>query len=464
MNIKLFSQINSLIVILFLFIISTQSACKKDDPKDLLPGETAIVNQFIYDITTTWYLWESFIPSDIDINTYPDSYDLFETMKYQQLDHWSAVTDDYRVFQNSLDGIRKMAGYRLQMFQISGSETLYGIIELVYSGGSADLAGLKRGDIIAKINGQSLNSQNYSELLSLDEYTISFGQIVGDQLSETGETVNIVRTELAINPILYFAVIDVQGTKIGYFVYDQFLDSYSTELKSVFSYFASENIDERVLDLRYNPGGYLSTCADLASMIAPSSALDKTFLSMQWNDALTEYLIQQYGENSEYFILDFPQPEINIDMNRMVVITSEGSASASEAIVNGLSPYMDITIIGGQTAGKYTGASLFYDIEEQKHDWGIYLVINRISNSLGNTDYVDGFTPDFEISDDYTTPLGDVSEPLLAKAIEQLTGVTAKKVGALPEYIIPFANYYENEFEKNGIMYLDKELINLGKN
>ncbi|MEN8120191.1 MAG: S41 family peptidase [Bacteroidota bacterium] len=447
-------------ILLFISVLffGAFSGCKKEEPIELPPKEENVVNEFIYDITSTYYLWEQYIPSGIDINDYPDSYELFDTLKYKTLDHWSALTDNYQDFQNSLDGIRKVAGYRLQLFEIAGSQNLYGIVGWVYAGSSAEQAGLKRGDIIVKINGQNLSADNLNDLLSLDSYTIALGQIVGDQVSETGETLSAVKTELAINPILYYDVIDVQGTKIGYFVYDQFLDSYTAELENVFSYFASESIDELVLDLRYNPGGYVTTCANLASMIAPANALDKTFLTMQWNDLLTDYLTQEFGSESDYFITNFPKPNINIDMGRMVVLTSTGSASASEAIINGLSPYMDITIIGERTAGKYTGASLFYDMEEQKHDWGIYLVINRIANSLGNTDYVDGFTPDFEVADDYTTPLGDIAEPLLAKAIEQLTGVIAKKAKSRPENIIPFANYYESELEQNGIMYIDKKL------
>ncbi len=432
------------------------AGCEQDDPKDLIPEETKIVNQFIYDVTTTYYLWDEYIPVGIDINTYADSYNLFETMKYQSLDHWSALTDNYQSFQNSLDGIRKTGGYKLSLFQIAGSDVVYGIVEFVYSGGAAELAGLNRGDIIVKIDGQTLTTDNYIDLFNSDNYLIGFGQLIDNQLSETGVTANIVKTELAINPILFYSVIDVNGSKIGYLVYDQFLDTYTTELKDVFRYFATENIDELVLDLRYNPGGYLTTCAELASMIVPSVSLDKTFITMQWNETLTEYLTQEYGENSDNFILKFPTPEVNVDMSRMVVLTSGRSASASEAVINGLDPYMDITIIGGQTVGKYTGASLFYD-EEKKHDWGIYLVLNRISNALGNTDYVDGFMPDFEVADDYTTPLGDVTEPLLAKAIEQLTGVPAKKTKLLPENTLLFNKYFEFDFEKKGLMIINKE-------
>ncbi len=444
----------SISILFAIFVFNTFVGCKKDDP-EILPTETEIVNQFIFDITSTYYLWEEFIPASANVENYPDSYDLFDAMKYETLDHWSAVTDDYHDFQNTLDGIGKMAGYRLQMFQISGSENLYGVVELVYATSAAEQGGLKRGDIIVEIDGQSLNTQNYSELLSLDEYIIGLGQVIDNQATTSGETISIVKTELSINPILYYDVIEAQGTKIGYFAYDQFLDSYLTELENVFNYFASENIDELVLDLRYNPGGYLTTCVELASMIAPSSVLDKTFLSKQWNIALTDYFTQLYGENSEYFVTNFSQPSVNLDMNRMVVLTSEGSASASEVIMNGLNPYMDITIIGEQTAGKYTGASLFYDVEEQKHDWGIYLVINRISNSLGNTDYVNGFIPDYEIADDYSTRLGDISEPLLAKAIEHLTGIITKKSELITKKNIPYAKFYEHEFEKNGLMIVE---------
>jgi len=82
---------------------------------------------------------------------------------------------------------------------------------------------------------------------------------------------------------------------------------------------------------------------------------------------------------------------------------------------------------------------------------------------LGVTDYVNGFTPDFEVTDDYTTPLGEVTEPLLAKAIEQLTGVIAKKEAILPENIEPFAKYYEHAFEKDGLMYINKSPNNFNR-
>jgi C-terminal processing protease CtpA/Prc len=434
--------------------------CEKEDPLPPEPTETEIVNQFVFDVLSTYYLWDTFIPSGIDISTYSDPNLLFEDMKYDELDHWSAITDDYVAFQDALNGVRTTAGYKLKLFQIADSETVFGIIELVYSGGSADEAGLKRGDIMMKINGESLTTSNYVDLLGLEEYTIGLGQMVDDVLSETGETASIKKREMSINPILYYDVIDVEGTKIGYFVYDQFLDSYTTELKDVFSYFASQNITELVLDFRYNPGGYLSTCVDLAGMIVPEPALDKIFLSMEWNRQLTDYLTSKYGADSGYFKLFFSVPEVNLDLNRLVVLTSERTASASEAIINGLSPYMDVTVIGEQTVGKYTGASLFYDSEEQKHTWGIYLVINKIINVLGNTDYVDGFIPDFAVDDDYTTPLGDVNEPLLAKAIEYLVGVPVKKSVALPDNFQKLDNYYENNFEKNGLMITGKVKLN----
>lgn len=456
--------LNSKVIYIFIIVssISTFVGCKNEAPQPAEPSETEIVNQFVFDVFYTYYLWDTFFPADIDINTYSDPNLLFEDMKYDELDHWSAITDNYVTFQDALNGVRTTSGYKLKLFQIADSVTVFGIIELVYSGGPADEAGLKRGDVLMKINGQSLTTSNYTDLLGLDSYTIGLGQLVDGVLSDTGETANITKREMSVDPILYYDVLDVNGTKIGYFVYDQFLDSDTTELKDVFSYFASENVSELVLDLRYNPGGYLSTCAALASMIAPESSLDKIFLSMEWNQTLTEYFTNKYGENSDYFKMFFPVPEVNLNLNRLVVLTSGRTASASEAIINGLSPYMDVTVIGGQTVGKYTGASLFYDFEKHKHTWGIYLVINKIINALGNTDYVDGFIPDFKVDDDFTTPLGNMNEPLLAKAVEYLTGVPVKKMVGLPNNMTPFANYYEHDFEHDGLM-INNKTENFGR-
>ena len=437
----------TLFIILSVFIFSCTDKNKvTPEPENT---ETEIVNEFVFNISSTYYLWTDQISTEIDYKTYTDSYKLFEDIKNSSLDHWSFLHDNYEEVLNSFNGIQKTGGYKLKLFKYENSNDVYGIFEYIYKDGAAYNAGIKRGDCLLKIDEQTLNMDNYSTLLSKEQYTVTLGEFVDEQINETN-TVSLSHSELSINPILEYKVIEESGIKIGYLLYNQFIEDYVTELENAISFLKTEGITELVLDLRYNPGGYVTTCKKLASMLAPASAIGNVFLTMQWNTELTEYLTENYGADSDKFIEKFPTPNVNLNLSRLFVLTSSRTASASEAIINGLAPYMNVQVIGEQTSGKYTAASLFYD-EEYKHNWSLYLVISKIANANGITDYINGFIPNIEAQDDYQTPLGDKNEVLLEKAISYLTGVT-KKSKKHRLFNKPYKSYFNNKFEKQGLL------------
>jgi C-terminal processing protease CtpA/Prc len=224
---------------------------------------------------------------------------------------------------------------------------------------------------------------------------------------------------------------------------------------SVITNFSNQAIDELVLDLRYNQGGYVSTCVKLASMLVPSENLNDVFLTQQWNSLVTDYL-ETKPDAEDYFTINFSTPAVSLNLDRLIILCSGSTASASEAIVNGLKPYMDVILIGDKTSGKYTGVNLFYDQDEPPaHNWGVFLVINRIANADGVTEFVDGFTPDHVVDDNFITPHGDESEPLLAKALEIVTGTVTKSTQKFPEKYVSIGTSNDGSFEKDGIMILD---------
>jgi len=440
----------TIIIMLSLVIFS----CKRNETLKPEPTETEIVNDFVYNTSKTYYLWTDNISTEIDYTSYTDSYQLFDDIKYSELDRWSFLHDNYEEILNSFNGIQKTGGYILKLFKESDSDNVFGIFEYIYKDGPAYNLGITRGDCLLKIDNQSLTVDNYSTLLSSEQYSATLGEFNGTQIVETN-TVTITHVEMNTNPVLKYEAFEVAGTKIGYLLYDQFIEDYVVHLESAISMLQSQGITELVLDLRYNPGGYITTCTKLASMIAPASAIGNTFLVMQWNEELTEYLTTNYGAESDYFIEKFPVTNVNLNLSRLVVLTSSRTASASEAIINGLKPYMDVLVIGDKTHGKYTGASLFYDETEEQHNWGLYLVLNKIANVNGNTDYTDGFTPDITVEDDYTTPLGDVNEVLLSRAISYLTGVT-KKTKKHKLLNKPYKSYFNNKFKEDGLFIFSK--------
>ena len=452
------NRINSFKVAASFLLIATFyfASCNKDDHPagNQLPAEIKLVNDFIYQNTNSYYLWTEFIPKGINLQDYPNPMDLFNAMYYPKLDNWSFVTDDYKTVLDGLSGSRKTTGFRLKLFQYEASENLFGVIEYVYSGGPANLAGIKRGDVLLKINGQALTKTNYQDLLSSEAMQLGLGEMVNNTIVDSGKTVGIAQTEMTIHPVLQSKVISRNSINIGYLLYDQFIEDFFSELQFSIENLKSQNINELVLDLRYNPGGHVLTCNKLASMLAPSTTSGNIFSKHQWNMQYTSEIIKYQGNESELLVARFPKPSVSLNLKRLYVITSQRTASASELLINCLKPYMEVVLIGDKTVGKYTGASFFYS-ETHAHNWGLYLVMSKIANANGETDYVDGFIPDYQVKDDYYTPLGDESEPLLAKAISLITNIPTKSTISGNQKLKPYASFFNNRMEKDGMMVLE---------
>jgi C-terminal processing protease CtpA/Prc len=230
--------------------------------------------------------------------------------------------------------------------------------------------------------------------------------------------------------------------KIGYIVYNFFSDddgdssmSYVRELNDVFAKFKSEGIDDLILDLRYNSGGSISTAVSLAGMISNRKHQSDVFLYYDYNADINTLFQQKYGEEAfkEYFYdyaylfddegIGYPQFKINkLGLKRLYVITTGRTASASETIINGLSPYIDVVVVGERTYGKNVGSATFIDETNTDNKWGMQPIIVRLANKNKFSDYADGFSPDVE-ADEFSAkfrPLGDVNETMLKAALKDI--------------------------------------------
>jgi carboxyl-terminal processing protease len=191
------------------------------------------------------------------------------------------------------------------------------------------------------------------------------------------------------------------------------------------------------MDLRYNPGGDLMLTSYIASTLAPASAVQDSaiFINMVWNDRYNQYWADSDldndgradGQESEQLRFRMPPSDFNLDLSQVYFLTTGGSASASESLMVGLYPYMDVIQIGTPTYGKCYGSIPVRDWEEPKrHNWVMLPIVIKYSNADGFTDFVDGIEPDFLIPDNllYAKPFGSLEDPLLAKALEEITGVS----------------------------------------
>lgn len=435
--------------ILYVFIGGFISSCSTDaddiGPKTSNLEELAVEN-FIYRGMNEYYLYKADIPelandffaSQADKNDFLDNFSSPEDLFYEGLvssqDRFSWIVDDYIELENSFAGITRTSGmsYILSYYS-EGSDDVFGIVRYIQPGTSAEAAGVKRGDIFSKINDQQLTVNNFSDLLASDSFTINIASIEENTIVDSGQTVDLTTAVYQANPIYIAKTLDLDGTKVGYLMYNSFTDEFDDQLNEAFGKFKADNISELVLDLRYNSGGDVRTATDLAAMITGQFP-GEIFIKQEWNAEIQEYF-EQHDPNGlirKFNTTLTTGTAINsLMLDKVYVLTTGRSASASELIINGLDPYIDVVQVGDKTTGKFTASRTFYDspnFQRQnastKHTYAIQPIILKTKNKNGVSDYVNGLTPDFEFKENIRNygVLGDPSEPLLNAALNLIQG------------------------------------------
>ncbi len=440
--------------LLTLLISGFLNSCSKDqDDLDSATtdnrGERDLkVENFVYRGLNEIYLYKSDVPQLADdyfasqaekndfLNNYPTPEDLFYDGLTASQDKFSFIVDDYVELENSFSGVSKTTGMSYALSYISsGSENILGWVRYVQPNTSASEEGIKRGDIFTKINGTQLTAGNYSSLLALPTITVTLANLEGNDLIETGETKTLVNEVYSANPVFIKKVLDVEGTKVGYLMYNSFTADYDVQLNDAFAEFKAANVTELILDVRYNGGGSVRTATDLASMITGQFP-GEIFMKEEWNEKYQEYFesteeLKKRLLNRFNTTLKSGENINSLNLSRVFVLTSQRSASASELVINGLEPYIDVIQIGDRTTGKFTASVTLYDSPNfgrsnvsTLHKYALQPLVLKSVNKDGVSDYVNGLSPDFLIKENIRDlgELGDKDEPLLKAAIDIIIG------------------------------------------
>lgn len=432
--------------ILFLFILY---ACGKNDLGSPDEGEEEVVDannktiEWIKENMEEVYFWNNRIPAiDITKETDPEAY--FYKLIYKD-DIFSWITDDYASLKSEYDGDPIAMGYD-PSFYIFGDDPdrVFIVVNYVYPQSGAYAAGLRRGNIIMKINNQTITTDNYYDLYSGAAYSAQLGKItvVGNnwRIDESSTTLNLTSAISNTEPAIVHKVIDTLGYKIGYLAYAEFLTGknnlFFKSMDQIFAGFKTEGISDLIVDLRYNPGGDIEAAVHLASEIAPADVVSakKTLVKLEYNATYQKTLPQSA------FSYTFESLATNINLQKVYFLTTWGTASASELVITGLDPYMDVVQVGDSTYGKFYGAYVLPDDDEK---WAILPIVMKYSNAAGYTDFTEGLIPDqSNLMDDdlivdspfynskliYSYPLGSPADPMTKRAIELIAGVASTKV------------------------------------
>ena len=432
----------SIFKIVLLFIVFSLTFSCFEDNDDSISGTTDI-KDFVWNAMNFAYLYKDNSPdlandrfaSEGDYQSFLNGYEtpeeLFESLVYDRetVDRFSWITSDYIALEQQFSGVTKTNGAEFNFYYIPGSTSdVFGIVRMVQPNSNASTNNLVRGQIFNKIDGISLTEDNLQTLLGSENYTLHLATYNNngteiqddDNLTDGTETITLTKTIFSENPIFKSEIFSLNNENVGYLMYNGFVADYDGQLNTIFAEFQAQNIQHLILDLRYNPGGSVNSASVLGSMITGIS--NEVFAKLQYNSDL-----QNNNRNYNFTSTLSEGVSINtVGLNKVHVITTGSSASASEMIINSLRSYIDVVQIGTTTVGKSQASVTLYDSPDYSRQGAnpghlyavqplVAITVNKDNEAVPST----GLIATIEVKENVSNygVLGEVNEPLLAAAL-----------------------------------------------
>ncbi len=453
-----------LIIVGLLLIVS----CNRGDDEPTAPSETADpINNFVWKGLNSWYYWQKDVPNLADSFGRSGQYASFLNGKtpdnvfysllynYPNTDRFSWIVSDVDALQQQFSGISKDSGMNVSLFyKDSGNVNVVGIINYVVPGSPAANAGLVRGDVVSEVNSAPLTTNNYRQLFD-ENFTVTIANSVsvtstGVVTSGEKRKVSVTAVVLQENPVAYYKKFEVNGKKIGYLVFNGFQSVYNDELNAAFAQMKTDGVGDLVLDLRYNGGGSVETAIALGQMVT-GNFTGSPYVIYDFNDKHNQYdetSVLKSSVNTYTFAngqtqSTGPQNINSLNLNKVYVLTSRGTASASELTIKGLRAYINVVTVGAETYGKFVGSITLYDSpgsdytsdnsRNTSHKWAMQPIVFSYLNGKREANPSNGgIAPDYAI-DSYSyfgtlKEFGNTSDLALSKAIELITGVRLNRM------------------------------------
>lgn len=397
------------IISLLIILAITAGACKKKvEPVIEEYTEAERGRDLLYGLMLDWYYWYKVMPA-VDPDDFTDAASLLNAMMYKKYDRWSFVTD-YESFTSYYEGNFVGHGIRIGLDTDNKAR-----IAMIYERAPLYSVGVRRGWIVKSVNGTDiaalLAARNYTAYNAVMQPATAgiTNNFVFTKPDGTDLSVSSTKATFSVNSVLKYDTLHLEAGVTGYLAFEAFIEPSFDELEEAFAFFKVNDIKDLILDLRYNSGGMLDVATNLASYIAGNANAGKIFTRSDHNDRHTD-------ENSSVLL---KSTGYSLNLSRLVVITTRETASASENVINGLLPYVDVTCIGDSTGGKPVGMYAFNDNQKKF----IFAPITfKLVNADNQGDYFDGIIPFQYAPDDITRDFGDRQELSMSAAIAYLEG------------------------------------------
>jgi len=361
-------------------------------------------NVALWDYMNDWYLWNESLDQSTRVEEFASLTDIFANIREKNpIDRFSHIMskkeyDDYFTNAEAFD-----YGMSAQIDELNNELA----ITFVYTDSNAAKIGLKRGDRILAINGKNLNEAMTSDDFLWSEFwgdidTSEMVEFTWRSLEGVEITKQMNQSVVTTNTVFATKVIESELGKIGYLVYNSFIEFSHDELNQAFRFFREEKVVELIVDLRYNHGGLSRISNQLASQIGGENVMGQIY-NIPANNA-------NHQSDIEFFNLNGATDWLNL--SRVVFITTQESASGSEVLINSLKPYLDVKLVGEKTYGKPVGMRVAQLCDEM-----VLAITHHNHNADGFGDFFDGIPVDCPASDTINSAWGDMQDAMLFEAV-----------------------------------------------
>ncbi len=386
--------------------------------------------QFVLDSMRDWYFWNDLLPAEVDTSQFATPEDLlaFLTTFSPDLTPDDGIDNpvDRFSFINTAAADQAFFGEgRFEGFGFSSRFVAENDLRLtrVFVDSPANRAGLARGQQIVALNGRTIAeiqaNEGVNAVFDLSPLEFTMREIDGSEF-----TVEIAKDVVTIDPVPQSRIIlDPDGVRppVGYMELATFISTADAEMDAVFANFRAQGVNDVILDLRYNGGGLVSTSELLGDFLGGDVAENLVYSKTVFNE------LRAAANNSVEF---FERRGNSMSLVRLVVIASPRTASASELVINGMDPHVEVTIVGDRTFGKPVG-QVGLEFCEKILRATAFQTLN--ANDFG--DYFFGLPVDCAAPDDLNVLVGADNDPNVEAALTYLDS------GACPAAAIPGAQF-----------------------